>query len=196
MIRRSKRWARFAPVLSSVLLVLGVYPPVFTSDLNYMVSLLIPKSFVQLIILLFAAESMWQVVACQLLFSAHEAIYLHMHLPEHLDLINFGLYTLFIWLMIFIFATRFFNLKRYFFLMFWKLKTIKKEYDDVLGDFPEGILIALIEEIEQKRSKKALKEQDALNSFFNISITHYLNKLKRKFRSEIVFINSAMKGFL
>ena len=129
-----------------MLLVLGVYPPVFTSDLNYMVSLLIPKSFVQLIILLFAAESMWQVVACQLLFSAHEAIYLHMHLPEHLDLINFGLYTLFIWLMIFIFATRFFNLKRYFFLMFWKLKTIKKEYDDVLGDFPEGILIARIEE--------------------------------------------------
>ena len=50
--------------------------------------------------------------------------------------------------MIYIFARRFFNLKKYFFLMFWKLKTITNEYDDMLFDLPEGILIAKIEEID------------------------------------------------
>ena len=97
-------------------------------------------------------EEIWQVVICQLLFSAHEAIYLHLNLPEQLKHINFGLYTLFIWLIVYLYASRIFNLKKYFFLVFWKLKTIRQEYDDVLGDFPEGILIARIEELEKKQS--------------------------------------------
>lgn len=158
-------------------MVLGCYPPFDATDLNYMATVLIPRSYCQLILLLFATERLWQLFVCQLIFSAHEAWYLAFIIPDQFVPLNFGMYSIFTWFVLYLYSSRHLYLKRSFFLLYWKLKAITIEQHNILNHFPEGILIAQI--VENSTPKP--NSEDDMNSFFNISIMNYLKNLRLKY---------------
>ena len=182
LIKRFLQWRKYVPVLNGLVLWF-IIPPFSIYDNGEVVAMLILQHIMQILISTECTEFLWQIIVLCIMQMISNFINLYQYMPDGEYLTDCIIFTVFNFGFCIIIGRSNQKNRRQSFFDHQANKSMINEFNDIMNHFPEGTMIAKVEEKEAMKVPTVQLLQD---------LSTFMDTIREKMQVQQYFKNKAM----